>query len=441
MNKKGFTLLELLIGITLISIIMAFLFRLVSDIQNEGFSNTYIVTNQTNRNEIISLTNSISVKNGNLCKFVLNRGSLESTLTYTFCNNKVMTITVKKKEVTINYDSTNHRYVMKDDNAYYEVTPKINHVTYSGTKMLIVDIITNKKGLVATTIDDVEIMAIGNYSFSQVVDNVADFIYEGMVNSYRVTENGTYKLEAWGAQGGSVSGYTGGYGAYVVGYADLNAGDELYIYVGGQGGSDCVTTDCEAGYNGGGAGKRYVGDNNNHVAGGGGATSIALVDDMIPEISDASDIYIVAGGGAGAYYHGSGSDYSSNGGSGGGAAGQDGATVGYTSNFGAGGTQLAGGTAGFRGGAGSYGQGGTGDPGSSGGGGGYYGGGASAHAGAGGGSGYINTSLLSNAEMYCYGCTESDEPETKTILTTCINELPTDNCAKTGDGRVRITKM
>lgn len=57
----------------------------------------------------------------------------------------------------------------------------------------------------------------------------------------------------------------------------------------------------------------------------------------------------------------------------------------------------------------------------------------------GGGSGYIGNSLLTEKSMYCYNCTESSEESTKTISTTCVSELPTENCSKKGNGYVRIT--
>ena len=41
--------------------------------------------------------------------------------------------------------------------------------------------------------------------------------------------------------------------------------------------------------------------------------------------------------------------------------------------------------------------------------------------------------------MYCYNCTESTEESTKTISSTCVNEIPTENCAKSGNGYARIT--
>ena len=57
----------------------------------------------------------------------------------------------------------------------------------------------------------------------------------------------------------------------------------------------------------------------------------------------------------------------------------------------------------------------------------------------GGGSGYIGNSLLKNKVMYCYNCEESSEEDTKTISTTCSEEIPTTNCAKKGNGYARIT--
>ena len=92
MKKNGFTLLELLIGITLISVVMIFLFRLIHDVQNEGLSNTYIVANQTNRDEIIAKTNKAVFENGTLCSLLVNKLGGNNSLKFTFCNNKVLTI-------------------------------------------------------------------------------------------------------------------------------------------------------------------------------------------------------------------------------------------------------------------------------------------------------------------------------------------------------------
>lgn len=53
----------------------------------------------------------------------------------------------------------------------------------------------------------------------------------------------------------------------------------------------------------------------------------------------------------------------------------------------------------------------------------------------GGGSRYIGNSILKDKVMYCYNCEES----TKTISTTCSEEMPTSYCAKKGNSYARIT--
>ena len=61
------------------------------------------------------------------------------------------------------------------------------------------------------------------------------FNYTGGIQTYTVPVTGVYKLEAYGAQGGCYNSSGGGLGGYSVGYKTLNAGQILYICVGGQG--------------------------------------------------------------------------------------------------------------------------------------------------------------------------------------------------------------
>ncbi len=132
---------------------------------------------------------------------------------------------------------------------------------------------------------------------------------------------GTYKLEVWGAQGGSIDAtYFGGYGGYSVGTVNLNKGDMLYINVGAVGQSNCNTSSCTGGYNGGGSSGWYSG-RAVHSSGGGGATSIATQSGLLSTFSSSQDkVLIVAGGGGGGTYY-SGGSYSHSGGSGGGIEG------------------------------------------------------------------------------------------------------------------------
>ncbi len=266
------------------------------------------------------------------------------------------------------------------------------------------------------------------------VGKVWNYDYTGGEQTFTFPTTGTYKLEIWGAQGGSINEtYYGGYGAYSFGNIKISQNNKLYINVGGQG------TVSQGGYNGGGS-TDYSG------GGGGGATHIALESGKLSILENKKNyILIVAGGGGG-----SGAFNNYVGGAGGGYIGEKAAG----SSPGFGGTQLSGGevsnytgptsTSGIRG---SFGQGGNGGheiaykQGSGAGGSGFFGGsgGGARDGGGGGGSGYIGNSLLNEKTMYCYNCTESNETSTKTISTTCTSATPTENCAKQGNGYARIT--
>ena len=259
------------------------------------------------------------------------------------------------------------------------------------------------------------------------INEITNFDYTGGEQTFIAPVTGTYKLETWGAQGGSNWYGEGGFGGYSIGNINLNINTKLFINVGSK-----------TGYNGG-----------NYMSGveapGGGATHISTITGLLSSLENyKSNILIVSGGG--------GAGERESGGSGGGYIGGTGYVLSNTHlYFGTGGTQSSGGSGVLSGKYtnnlydinGSFGSGGLGneksDSGPNGGGG-YYGGGATTLAGgAGGGSGYIGNPLLTEKSMHCYNCAESTEESTKTISTTCVNETPTESCAKKGNGYARIT--
>ena len=269
-----------------------------------------------------------------------------------------------------------------------------------------------------------------------------EFAYTGNSEKFVAPAAGIYTLETWGAQGGYASDetkYCGGYGGYSVGKVFLYKGDILYVTVGSKGESSTskAAATVSGGYNGGGIG---VGSTFLYVSGGGGATHIATEYGLLTSFEEKIDklIMVAAGGGGSALQAAS---VYGKGGSGGGFHGVKSNNVGinYTSS---GATQEDTGTGHYKG---TFGQGGcdnlTNASYCSGGGGGYYGGDAAQNAaGAAGGSSYIGNYLLTNKAMYCYECTESTEyVDIKTVSTSCHNELPTENCAKEGNGFARIT--
>lgn len=212
---------------------------------------------------------------------------------------------------------------------------------------------------------------------------------------------GIYKLECWGAQGGSYGTMNqGGYGGYSYGTLSVEEDTLLYLYAGGQGGTTNSSTHYTAGFNGGGKGvyRSYDADSTTAVAGGGGSDIRIGSDSLYSRV-------IVAGGGGGACDHGSTIAITCYGG---GLTGGSGQSTG-------GGTQTAGGYPTDSNKSGSFGQGrdSTGGTnynyGCGGGGGGWYGGGANYYSDSstyynycGGGSGYVYTE--STASNYPSGC-------------------------------------
>jgi len=128
--------------------------------------------------------------------------------------------------------------------------------------------------------------------------------HTGSVQQFVAPKDGTYKLEVWGAQGGSTSisaSYIGGLGGYSYGNSFLSKDKLIYIYIGGAGvGATDMYQSLTGGYNGGG---NVTGNNsvNHYTSSGGGATHIATVPGLLSILnSNRSAVYIVAGGGGGA---------------------------------------------------------------------------------------------------------------------------------------------
>jgi len=304
------------------------------------------------------------------------------------------------------------------------------------------------------TIGNSETTVTANWLESSLA--ITNFTYTGTEQTFTAPVSGYYKLEVWGAQGGAATGgsnggtisFTPGYGGYSVGSTFLNKGEELFIYVGGKGTNNCVSSNngsvvtCAGGYNGGGTG--YSSDTYRYTSGGGGATHIAKVSGLLETLSaNKSSILIVAGGGGGSgYYNYSSAGLKGTGGSGGGYSGASGKASTNSSLSAAGGTISSGN---------SFGKGQTPSTSTSnaaraGGGGGYYGGlsGGANSIGAGGGSGYISNSLLVSThniekQMYCYGCDVVTMPTIKTTSTSSVSSTATSNYAKSGDGYAKIS--
>lgn len=139
--------------------------------------------------------------------------------------------------------------------------------------------------LVETVEDDLNRYSVSNtkFEFSDVSD--------GNPKEYQVPNSGWYRIELWGASGGSTTSETGkeqagGKGAYTSGVTYFEKGTLLYFYIGG------TTTTATGGTNGGGNGGIKTGK------GGGGSTDVRTKPGnwYLPE-SLQSRIMVAAGGG------------------------------------------------------------------------------------------------------------------------------------------------
>ena len=234
--------------------------------------------------------------------------------------------------------------------------------------------VKDKAGNINSTSFEIASTAFCAYNVGQTWN----YNYTGGIQSFSTPCNGTYKLEVWGAQGGSGIA-SGGAGGYSKGYVNLSVGQVLYIVVGGAGSAMQKNSGKVAagGYNGGGQGK----DNGAYGGGGGGGcTHIGTRAGTLRDYGNTSGLLIVAGGGGGGGSTYRGNEVYGNGGSGGGLTGES-----SKYNSATGGTQSsAGGPSDMPSGFGYGGYCPTYGYGQPGGGGGLYGGGSGA-----GGSGYI----------------------------------------------------
>lgn len=139
--------------------------------------------------------------------------------------------------------------------------------------------------LVEAVEDDLNRYSVSNtkFEFSDVSD--------GNPKEYQVPNSGWYRIELWGASGGSTTSETGkeqagGKGAYTSGVTYFDKGTLLYFYIGG------TTTTAAGGTNGGGNGGTKTGK------GGGGSTDVRTKSGNwdLPE-SLQSRIMVAAGGG------------------------------------------------------------------------------------------------------------------------------------------------
>ncbi len=344
----------------------------------------------------VSCTNNQTASvSGNTFSIATVTGSTTCTINMT---KKTYTVTAKVSPTSgATISGSASKSIEHGDTATFTVTPEVGYKYSSVTSGCSYNSATNT--LTVSNVTAAKTCTVYFVAKTEPDNIVKNFPYSGSCETYPIEVTGYYKLEVWGAQGGSYSdAYTGGKGGYSYGTVYLSRGTNLYVCVGGQptGVASAGGTN-KGGFNGGGDGKTFsFSGTTTYAMGGGGATDIRIGSNNV------NTRVIVAGGG-------SGSTNSNNGFAGGGTSGLG--TSGYF------GTATSAGT------GGSFGQGASVSSGSSnykygapGGGGGWYGGGRAASASdtdtsvrtkTGGGSGFVWTSATSSNKPSSYTLTST----------------------------------
>lgn len=99
MNKKGFTMVELMISITIIAVVMVFLIQLLVDIRYDKVNELYNTANQFNRAEIIKTINN-DLKDANIIT-ISDSESSSNMLKITFTSSSSTSSTLKISTITI----------------------------------------------------------------------------------------------------------------------------------------------------------------------------------------------------------------------------------------------------------------------------------------------------------------------------------------------------
>ena len=143
------------------------------------------------------------------------------------------------------------------------------------------------------------------------IGHVWNFDYTGSYQTFKVPQNGTYKIELWGAEGGKNVTHnvttTNNKGAYTSGEIKLNKSKKIYIYIGQNGySSKQLPADTINIFGGGGNGNYNCLEYNSttiskggHNISGGGATDIRLNSGNWDEFTSLKSRIMVAAGAGG----------------------------------------------------------------------------------------------------------------------------------------------
>ena len=297
-RKNGFTLVELLAVIVILAIIMIiaipavlntmqtaslktfeeFTLKSINETEKKILSDSLLDKDNSSRCEIYSIKNDLGLSNtGSFDGYVLvrkNNGKFEYVISLK--NDRYMLL-------PYNYSNkTNYKGYLKELSESIETYNSSQDELLSSSNLC-------SYGCTSCKINDEVIESECDLN----VGDVRNFDYTGDVQSFIPKCIGSYKVELWGAAGGSYEDHLGGLGAYTSGVIQFGSDVQLYLYVGGS------TNNVAGGYNGGASGGNRVLNDINQYTGGGGATDIRLVNGQWYSFDSLKSRIMVAGGGGG----------------------------------------------------------------------------------------------------------------------------------------------
>jgi prepilin-type N-terminal cleavage/methylation domain-containing protein len=350
---RGFTLIELLAVIVVLAIILSIAVPAISNIidsstrsafesdakmvlkavkykklENESFDETTV--NKDNINTLLGL----SAANYNSLSIIKNNGTLTLRIVgaskwngYIACgtehsmnivnsinecgSDKVKPVIIinGNSSITINLNSTyTDAGATASDDMDGDITSKI--VTSGSVNTAVEGTYT-----ITYTVSDISGNMVSSTRTVEVLKTVYTYSYMPSSQEITIGRTGTYKIELWGAEGGSGATtvlaafntsngiFKGGRGAYTSGYIYLTAGEKIYAFVGGKGTDHAkgVNSTVAGGYNGGGTGARDTLNSDTFGGAGGGATDVRLINGTWNNADSLkSRIMVAAGGGGGA---------------------------------------------------------------------------------------------------------------------------------------------
>lgn len=115
MNKKGFTLMEIIVSVALLSIVMLLLFQLMIDLEYEDSHSSFAKDNQIKRATIIKRVEKDCMDNG-LSLVTLNNSGEFATLNFKFANNTDSNVVVYEDKISYGGET----WLLESDGAKYD---------------------------------------------------------------------------------------------------------------------------------------------------------------------------------------------------------------------------------------------------------------------------------------------------------------------------------